>query len=88
MTGGIAGFPGDDITRGIPYVPNLTHHVSEYVAAFNAAGLSIAECAEPRMPDWIVQRLPTYPLLPDATRQAFIDIPYLLIWRLERPDRR
>ena len=40
------------------------------------------------MPDWTVQRLPTYPLLPDATRQAFIDIPYLLIWRLERPGRR
>jgi ubiquinone/menaquinone biosynthesis C-methylase UbiE len=85
MTGGIAGFPGEDITRGIPYVPNLTHHVSEYVAAFGEAGLSILECIEPRVPEWLVERLPTYAMVPDATRQAFIDTPYLLIWRLERP---
>jgi len=84
MTGGIAGFPGEDITRGIPYVPNLTHHVSSYVAAFVDAGLAIAECLEPRVPEWLVERLPTYPLFSDATRQAFIDTPYLLIWRLER----
>jgi ubiquinone/menaquinone biosynthesis C-methylase UbiE len=87
MTGGIAGFPGDDITRGIPYVPNRTHHVSAYIAAFGEAGLSILECIEPRVPEWMVERLPTYAIVPDATRQAFIDTPYLLIWRLERPTR-
>jgi ubiquinone/menaquinone biosynthesis C-methylase UbiE len=85
MTGGIAGFPDDDITRGIPYVPNLTHHVSEYIAAFCAAGLSISECREPCVPEWLVERLPSYAIAPDATRQAFIDTPYLLIWQLDKP---
>jgi ubiquinone/menaquinone biosynthesis C-methylase UbiE len=85
MTGGIAGFPGDDITRGIPYVPNRTHHVSDYISAFREAGLSIVECMEPRVAESMVERLPTYVMAPDATRQAFIDTPYLLIWRLERP---
>ena len=38
MTGSIAGFPGPDITRGIPYVPNLTHNVSDYISVFLDAG--------------------------------------------------
>jgi ubiquinone/menaquinone biosynthesis C-methylase UbiE len=85
MTGSIAGFPGDDITRGIPYVANLTHHVSEYIAAFLDAGLSIQECVEPRITDAVLESFPSYALRRDATRQAFLDTPYLLIWRLKRP---
>jgi ubiquinone/menaquinone biosynthesis C-methylase UbiE len=84
LTGGIAGFP-EDITRGIPYVVNLTHHVSEYVAAFLDARLAIVECLEPRVSETMLQVFPSYMFLPDATRQAFDDLPYLLIWRLERP---
>ena len=84
MTGSIAGFPGDDITLGIPYVPNLTHHISDYISAFFDVGLSIMECIEPRVTDSVLQSFPSYSVLPDATRQAFLDTPYLLIWRLER----
>jgi ubiquinone/menaquinone biosynthesis C-methylase UbiE len=85
MTGGIAGFPDRDISRGIPYVRNLTHQVSEYVTAFLDVGLSIVACVEPCVTDSMLQVFPSYPVLPDATRQAFLDTPYLLIWRLERP---
>jgi ubiquinone/menaquinone biosynthesis C-methylase UbiE len=85
MTGGIAGFPDRDISRGIPYVRNLTHQVSEYVTAFLDVGLSIVACVEPCVNDSMLQVFPSYPVLPDATRQAFLDTPYLLIWRLERP---
>jgi ubiquinone/menaquinone biosynthesis C-methylase UbiE len=85
MTGGIAGFPDRDITHGIPYVRNLTHQVSEYVTAFLDVGLSIVACVEPCVTDSMLQVFPSYPVVPDATRQAFIDTPYLLIWRLERP---
>ncbi|HEY5173859.1 MAG TPA: methyltransferase domain-containing protein, partial [Acidimicrobiia bacterium] len=85
MTGSIAGFPGDDLTRGIPYVLNRTHHVSDYVRAFLDAGLSIMECMEPRVTDAVLESFPSYALLPSATRQAFFDTPYLLVWRLERP---
>ena len=85
MTGGIAAFPDRDVTHGIPYVRNLTHQVSEYVTAFLDAGLSIVSCVEPCVTDSMLQVFPSYPILPDATRQAFLDTPYLLIWHLERP---
>jgi ubiquinone/menaquinone biosynthesis C-methylase UbiE len=84
MTGSIAGFPGPDITRGIPYVPNLTHNVSDYISAFLDAGLVITECVEPPVTEEVLQSFPSTAVLPDATRQAFIDTPYLLIWRLQR----
>jgi ubiquinone/menaquinone biosynthesis C-methylase UbiE len=82
MTGGIAGFPAGDVTGGIPYVVNRTHHVSEYIAAFGAAGLSIVECIEPRVIEDRLDTFPSYPVLPEATRQAFLGMPYLLVWHL------
>jgi ubiquinone/menaquinone biosynthesis C-methylase UbiE len=85
MTGTIAAFPDRDITHGIPYVRNLTHQVSEYVTAFLDVGLSIIACVEPCVTDSVLQVFPSFPVLPDATRQAFLDTPYLLIWHLERP---
>ncbi|CAN5862637.1 hypothetical protein BH24ACT3_BH24ACT3_04710 [soil metagenome] len=84
MTGGIAGFPDGAITDGIPYVRNLVHHVSEYVGAFGAAGLRIVDCLEPLVTESLLPNFPSYALFPDATRQAFLDAPYLLIWELER----
>jgi ubiquinone/menaquinone biosynthesis C-methylase UbiE len=84
LSGGIAAFPGDDITRGIPYVQNLTHHVGDYITAFVAAGLTIAECLEPRVDEQVVASFPSYALVPDATRQAFFGLPYLLVWRIVR----
>jgi SAM-dependent methyltransferase len=82
--GGLAGFPEEDITKGIPYVLNRTHMVSDYINAFRAAGLSIVECIEPPFGEAQLTRLPSYPLYPDASRQAFADLPYLLIWQLEK----
>ncbi len=83
MTGAMAAFPGEDITRGIPFVENLTHHVSDYTDAFSAAGLSILRCIEPRVTDETITTFPSYGLYPDATRQAFLDTPYLLVWKLK-----
>jgi ubiquinone/menaquinone biosynthesis C-methylase UbiE len=80
--GSVAGFPGADISEGLPYVVNLTHQISDYVTAFNAAALSIVECIEPRWSEAQFKRLPGYPVYPDACEQAFADLPYLLIWRL------
>ncbi|HMC51812.1 MAG TPA: class I SAM-dependent methyltransferase [Acidimicrobiales bacterium] len=84
MTGGIAGFPESDITKGIPYVVNLTHHVSEYIRGFTSAGLSVLECVEPLVTEAVLPVFPSYALFPDATRQAFLGSPYLLVWRVER----
>jgi ubiquinone/menaquinone biosynthesis C-methylase UbiE len=82
--GGIAGWASDDITKGIPYVVNLVHQVSDYIDAFSAAGLSIVACVEPRFGDTQLEGVPSYPLYPDASRQAFAGLPYLLVWRLQK----
>jgi SAM-dependent methyltransferase len=82
--GGVAGFPGAELTDGVPYVVNLTHQMGDYLRAFDEAGLSVADCLEPPWGDAQLSRLPGYPIYPDACRQAFSDLPYLLVWRLTR----
>jgi ubiquinone/menaquinone biosynthesis C-methylase UbiE len=84
MTGGVAGFQSQDGLPGVPYVVNITHHVSEYIRAFNAAGLEVRECLEPDVTDDMSDRFPSYPAIPEATRQAFVGLPYLLIWRVTK----
>jgi SAM-dependent methyltransferase len=68
----------------LPFVRNLVQPVQDYVAAAVAAGLTIAECREIPMPDEAIEANPAYPLLPDAVRQAFEGLPFLLAWRLTR----
>ena len=87
-TGGMAAFPvtdeRPDVAAGDPmtinYVPNLVHNVNEYVAAIVGAGLSIVGCHEPLVGEAIVASFPSFDAFPDATREAFLDLPYLLIW--------
>jgi ubiquinone/menaquinone biosynthesis C-methylase UbiE len=85
ITGSLAGAPEGQLTDGIPFVRNLTHHVSEYIAAFLAAGLAIRECREPTVDEDTLAVFPSFLVYPEATRQAFLGTPYLLLWRLERP---
>ena len=82
-TSGSAAFPEEDITKGVPFVVNLTHHVSEYLSAFASAGLTMRDCIEPTFTEETVQGVPAYGLYPDAVQQAFVGLPWLLIWRLE-----
>ena len=82
MTGSIAGFPEGQVTGGLPFVVNLTHRVSDYISAFTAARLSILSCVEPSVDDDLLKVFPSYAVLPDATRDAFLGTPYLLIWQL------
>lgn len=93
-TGGMAAFPihdgpRPDIAAGeaatLHYVLNLVHHVQEYVSAIVAAGLRITACHEPPVVDAIVETFPSFGAFPDATRQAFLGLPYLLIWELMKP---
>jgi ubiquinone/menaquinone biosynthesis C-methylase UbiE len=85
VVGNIAGWPERDLTRGIPYVPNLHHPVSDYVDAFLAAGLVITGCTEHFVTEDMLPVYPSFLVVPDATRQAFVDTPYLLVWQLARP---
>jgi len=84
MTSGVAAFPSDDGKPGFPYVENIIHHATEYVQAFIENGLRIVSCAEPTVTEEMLSRFPTFQAYPDATRDAFLDAPYLLMWQLER----
>ena len=61
--GGVAGFPGAELTDGVPYVVNLTHQMGDYLRAFDEASLSIVDCLEPPWGDAQLSRLPGYPRL-------------------------
>ena len=83
-TSSVAAFPAADGKRGVPFVLNRVHQVSEYVQAFVASGLTIAECIEPPVTEEMLPLFPAFAVYPDAVRDAFLDLPYLLIWRLVR----
>jgi ubiquinone/menaquinone biosynthesis C-methylase UbiE len=84
MTSSVAAFNEEGERGALPFVVNLPHQVSEYVQAFLGAGLAIRQCVEPPVTEEMLSVFPTYPAYPDATRDAFIGLPYLLIWELER----
>jgi ubiquinone/menaquinone biosynthesis C-methylase UbiE len=82
MTGAIAAFPGGELAEGVPYVRSEIHQVGEYLSAFQAAGLAVLNCLEPVTDENIVRMNASYGVFPDAARQAFLGLPFLLIWRL------
>ena len=91
LAGGGAVFPISDEPRDIAsgsmalhYVPNLVHHIGEYVTAILGAGLTVTGCREPRVDESLVSRFPSFAVFPDATRQAMLGLPYLLIWEAEK----
>lgn len=87
--GGVAGFrdPAADPTQGftMPFIPNLHHPIHTYVNAAATAGLEILECREPTFPDEGMATNPAYAVHPDAVRQAFGDLPFVVVWRMRKP---
>jgi ubiquinone/menaquinone biosynthesis C-methylase UbiE len=84
MTSGVAAFQMEDGSLGVPYVVNRVHQASEYVQAFISAGLTIVSCIEPQVTEDMITRFPTFAAYPDATREAYVGLPYLLIWHLRK----
>ncbi len=88
--GGVAAFrdPDADPTEGltIPFVPNLPHPIHAYVNAAVEAGLRVVECRESPFPEEAMAANPAFSMYPDAVRQAYTGLPYLLVWRFEKPD--
>jgi ubiquinone/menaquinone biosynthesis C-methylase UbiE len=80
MTGAVAAFPAGD--RALSYVTSEIHQISDYLAAFRAANLRVLDCLEPPVDEAAVAATPFYNVYPDASRQAFLGMPYLLIWQL------
>jgi ubiquinone/menaquinone biosynthesis C-methylase UbiE len=83
MMGGVAAF-GAGGRRGVPYVAGYTHQVSDYARAFLAAGFTMRACIEPLVDDTILPTFASYQAHPDATRQAFSGLPFVVIFHLVR----
>lgn len=84
MTGGVAGFPSGDGSPGIPFVAGFTHQLSDYVRAFLAAGFTLRACIEPTVVEETLKIFPSMRVFPEATRQAFIGMPFVLVWHLAK----
>jgi SAM-dependent methyltransferase len=86
--GGVAGFrdrdgdPAEGFT--LPFVPNLHHPMHTYVDAALAAGLEIVECQEPTFTEPALAANPAHAILPDAVRQAFLGLPFVVVWRFRK----
>ena len=89
--GGVAGFrdrgSGGRRTDGLtlPFVPNLLHPLHTYVNAAVAAGLEIVECREPTFPESALETNPAFAIVPDAVREAFSGLPFIVVWSLRKP---
>jgi ubiquinone/menaquinone biosynthesis C-methylase UbiE len=84
LTGGVAAFPAETGSIGVPYVAGFTHQISEYAQAFLAAGFTLRACVEPLVDEATLAVFPSYRAHPDATRQAFLGLPMVVIWDLAR----
>jgi SAM-dependent methyltransferase len=87
--GGVASFRDRDLPPEsgfrLPFVENRAHPVHTYVNSAVAAGLRIDECVEVEFPDDALAANPAAAVLPDAVRQAFGGLPFLLVWRCSKP---
>jgi ubiquinone/menaquinone biosynthesis C-methylase UbiE len=84
LIGGTAAFPH---AGGLAHVRNLHHPLSRYLRAARAAGLRVEECVEVESDDELVTSHLAYRFHPDAVRQAFDGMPFVVVWELRRPDR-
>lgn len=83
--GGAAVFPTGSDQFELHFVRNHRHSVSDYLGAALAAGLVVRECREPAVPERAIRGNPAYAVVPDAVRQAFEGLPFLLVWTFEKP---
>jgi hypothetical protein len=55
------------------------------VAAFTDAGLVVRSCHELPMSEEALAGIPAYAVVPDATIEAYRDLPFVLIWEALKP---
>ncbi|MCY4449602.1 MAG: methyltransferase domain-containing protein [Chloroflexi bacterium] len=71
-----------DAERG--FVRNHVHLASDYIAAFQAAGLDVVRCLEPL---WSEREIATFPFaddFPDMLETAVKGMPIVIVWELEK----
>lgn len=84
MLGGVAGFPTDDGSPGVPFVAGFTHQLGDYVRAFLGSGFTMRACIEPTVTESTLRLYPSFRTYPEATRQAFSGLPIIVIWHVTR----
>ncbi|MGH9270085.1 MAG: methyltransferase type 11, partial [Ilumatobacteraceae bacterium] len=84
VIGGTAAFPHEG---GLAHVRNLHHPLSRYLQAARAAGLTVMNCVEVESDEDLITSHLAYSFHPDAVREAFEGVPFVVIWQLGQPDR-
>jgi SAM-dependent methyltransferase len=83
LLGWHAPFVGADGTRG--FVREHPHTHADYLAAFAASGLSVLGALEPRLAaDHVRSKRRAFGRIPEATLQAYVGLPGVLVWDLEK----
>jgi ubiquinone/menaquinone biosynthesis C-methylase UbiE len=84
LLGWNAPFSGRDGSRG--FVREHPHLHADYLTAFTQAGLTVTDCLEPTITE---QQLSTkrraFRHLPEATAEAYLGLPVVLVWSLRKP---
>ncbi len=83
MVGGAAGFPGERFGQ-LPFVRNHAHQLSDYFAAFRAAGLTVDGFTEGVCAPEHTALIQSHPVFPEATRRAFVGMPTIVAWSAHR----
>jgi hypothetical protein len=81
--GGSAFF--QDAHGGAGVVRGFGHLHSDFLSAFDGAGLVVRQCLEPRFgPSEAAMQGPASQFIPDAAAAAYVGVPGALIWDLLR----
>lgn len=67
------------------FVREHTHGHADYLSAFRSAGLHVRDCVEPALTaDHVRAKRRAFAHIPEATRQAYVGLPTVLVWELEK----
>ena len=65
-------------------VRNNVHLASDYLTAFQAAGLNVVQCIEPLWGDAEIAKMGFAEQMPDLTESAVRGLPIVIVWELEK----
>jgi ubiquinone/menaquinone biosynthesis C-methylase UbiE len=85
LLGWHAPFTGSDGQRG--FVREHPHLHADYLSAFASAGLALRACVEPQISEQEVSaKRRAFRHIPEATAEAYIGLPAVLVWDAEKPQ--
>jgi ubiquinone/menaquinone biosynthesis C-methylase UbiE len=78
---GMGAFIPTQLETRLDLVRGHRRQVHDYLDAFAGAGLTVTRCLEPELTDEIATHFPSYGFYPEATREALVGLPHLIIWQ-------